>query len=156
MMREMKTYGVYGLMDWQPIIRVGRAKFCPLFTGGGATAYGQTPAKYATSNEVCQRIIENSDYFKSGHIKLLYSNEIEEAKDFKLLYSNEIEEAKDLEVCAESHDDGAEYVEKVFPSMGDAASYVADSFGTPKSKLRTRDAIVSAGKAHNVNIKIAD
>lgn len=142
MMREMKTYGVYGLMDWQPIIRVGRAKFCPLFTGGGATAYGQTPAKYATSNEVCQRIIENSDYFKSGHIKLLYSNEIEEAKD--------------LEVCAKSHDDGAEYVEKVFPSMGDAASYVADSFGTPKSKLRTRDAIVSAGKAHNVNIKIAD
>lgn len=142
MMREMKTYGVYGLMDWQPIIRVGRAKFCPLFTGGGATAYGQTPAKYATSNEVCQRIIENSDYFKSGHIKLLYSNEIEEAKD--------------LEVCAESHDDGAEYVEKVFPSMGDAASYVADSFGAPKSKLRTRDAIVSAGKAHNVNIKIAD
>ena len=142
MMREMKTYGVYGLMDWQPIIRVGRAKFCPLFTGGGATAYGQTPAKYATSNEVCQRIIENSDYFKSGHIKLLYSNKIEEAKD--------------LEVCAESHDDGAEYVEKVFPSMGDAASYVADSFGTPKSKLRTRDAIVSAGKAHNVNIKIAD
>ena len=141
-MREMKTYGVYGLMDWQPIIRVGRAKFCPLFTGGGATAYGQTPAKYATSNEVCQRIIEKSDYFKSGHIKLLYSNEIEEAKD--------------LEVCAESHDDGAEYVEKVFPSMGDAASYVADSFGTPKSKLRTRDAIVSAGKAHNVNIKIAD
>lgn len=138
----MKTYGVYGLMDWQPIIRVGRAKFCPLFTGGGATAYGQTPAKYATSNEVCQRIIENSDYFKSGHIKLLYSNEIEEAKD--------------LEVCAESHDDGAEYVEKVFPSIGDAASYVADSFGTPKSKLRTRDAIVSAGKAHNVNIKIAD
>lgn len=142
MMREMKTYGVYGLMDWQPIIRVGRAKFCPLFTGGGATAYGQTPAKYATSNEVCQRIIENSDYFKSGHIKLLYSNEIEETKD--------------SEVCAESHDDGAEYVEKVFPSMGDAASYVADSFGTPKSKLRTRDAIVSAGKAHNVNIKIAD
>lgn len=138
----MKTYGVYGLMDWQPIIRVGRAKFCPLFTGGGATAYGQTPAKYATSNEVCQRIIENSDYFKSGHIKLLYSNEIEEAKD--------------SEVCAESHDDGAEYVEKVFPSMGDAASYVADNFGTPKSKLRTRDAIVSAGKAHNVNIKIAD
>ena len=138
----MKTYGVYGLMDWQPIIRVGRAKFCPLFTGGGATAYGQTPAKYATSNEVCQRIIENSDYFKSGHIKLLYTNEIEEAKD--------------LEVCAESHDDGADYVEKVFPSMGDAASYVADSFGTPKSKLRTRDAIVSAGKAHNVNIKIAD
>ena len=138
----MKTYGVYGLMDWQPIIRVGRAKFCPLFTGGGATAYGQTPAKYATSNEVCQRIIENSDYFKSGHIKLLYTNEIEEAKD--------------LEVCAESHDDVAEYVEKVFPSMGDAASYVADSFGTPKSKLRTRDAIVSAGKAHNVNIKIAD
>lgn len=142
MMREMKTYGVYGLMDWQPIIRVGRAKFCPLFTGGGATAYGQTPAKYATSNEVCQRIIEDSDYFKSGHIKLLYTNEIEDAKD--------------LEVCAESHDDGAEYVEKVFPSMGDAASYVADSFGTPKSKLRTRDAIVSAGKAHNVNIKIAD
>ena len=142
MMREMKTYGVYGLMDWQPIIRVGRAKFCPLFTGGGATAYGQTPAKYATSNEVCQRIIEDSDYFKSGHIKLLYTNEIEDAKD--------------LEVCAESHDDGAEYVEKVFPSMGDAASYVAETFGTPKSKLRTREAIVSAGKAHNVNIKIAD
>ena len=35
------------------------------------TSYGVTPAEYSTGNPVQQRIIENSDYFKNGRIKLL-------------------------------------------------------------------------------------
>ena len=136
MKNNTKTYGVYGLMDWQPIIYVGRAKFSPLFSGGSATAYGETPAKYITSNPVYQRIIETSDFFKCGHIKLLYKTE-SESKPL-----NNVEEKK--------------YEDLSFPSLGDAASYINQQFGTPRTKLRSRETIVEAGKAHGVNIKIED
>ena len=134
---KTKTYGVYGLMDWQPIIRVGKATFCPLFSGGGATAYGQTPAKYTTSNAVCQRIIEGSHYFKEGHIQLLYESESKEETK---------EEAKE-EVKIE---------QKSFGSLGEAATYLSETFGVPKTKLRSRDSIMQVGMAHNVEISITE
>ncbi len=136
MEKVTKTYGVYGFMDWQPIIYVGKSKFSPLFSGGSATAYGETPAKYITSNPVFQQIIENSDYFKSGHIKLLYQT----GNDKKPL--NNVEEVK--------------YEDLSFPSMGDAVSYMNEKFGTPKTKMRSLEAIIEAGKAHGVNIKIEE
>lgn len=131
-----KTYGVYGLMDWQPLIKVGKATFSPLFTGGGATAYGQTPAKYTTNNPVCQRIIENSHYFKAGHIQLLYENKSE----------SEVEEVKEE----------AKVTKMSFSSLGDASTYLNDTFGVPKTKLRSRDSIIREGMAHNVEISITE
>lgn len=123
-------------MDWQPLIKVGKATFSPLFTGGGATAYGQTPAKYTTSNPVCQRIIENSHYFKAGHIQLLYENKA------KKEVSEEPKAEKKTEMS--------------FGSLSEAAAYLNDKFGVPKTKLRSRDSITQSGLDHNVVISITE
>lgn len=66
-----KVYGVSGLMDWTTNINVGKAAVSVHFTGGALTAYGVTPAKYVTSSPFFQHVIENSDPFKNGRIKLL-------------------------------------------------------------------------------------
>ena len=71
-----KTYGVSGLMDWTTQIKVGRAAVSVHFTGGALTAYGVTPAKYSTSNPFFQKVIENSDLFKSGRITILSAMEV--------------------------------------------------------------------------------
>lgn len=68
---EIRTYGVKGYIDWQCEIPVGRARAIVHFTGGTMTAYGVTPAEYSTGDVVRQKIIENSDHFKSGRIFLV-------------------------------------------------------------------------------------
>lgn len=72
----LKTYGVSGLMDWTTQLKVGKGCVTVHFTGGALTAYGVTPAKYQTSNEFFQRVIECSDDFKNGRIKLLGVTEL--------------------------------------------------------------------------------
>lgn len=68
-----KTYGVEGLIDWQTEIKAGRARLALTFTGGGLTSFGVTPAMYTTENILYQSIIENSDQFKRGKIRLVRS-----------------------------------------------------------------------------------
>lgn len=68
---EIKTYCVEGFIDWQCQIPVGRARATIHFSGGAMTAYGVTPATYSTGDPVKQKIIENSEFYKKGRIKLL-------------------------------------------------------------------------------------
>lgn len=141
MNKKLKTYGVYGLMDWQPLLYVGKAKFQPLFSGGGVTAYGETPAKYTTSNPVCQHIIESSHYFESDYIKLLYEHGSDNHEG-----DNEVQENEEEQPLKEM----------LFNSLGDASTYLNENFGTPKSKLRTRETIIEVGKANGIDVKITD
>lgn len=156
MAKITKTYGVLGLMDWQPILHVGKAKFQPLFEGGGATAYGETPAKYTTSNPILQHIIESSHYFKVGHIQLLYSNTtddgsgIEEEGD-KTTNEAEVTGAETTDAEAEESGEAMD-----FASTGDAAQYLADNFDIPKSQLRGRSNVVTAAKEHGIIIKFTE
>lgn len=147
----VKTYGVYGLMDWQPILHVGKAKFQPLFEGGGATAYGETPAKYTTSNPICQHIIESSHYFKVGHIQLLYSNTTDGEGH---TVEEEAESADDAVGTEDETQESGEVME--FASTGDASQYLADTFGVPKSQLRGRTNVLAVAKEHGLNIKFTE
>ena len=72
-MAKIKVYGVMGLIEWKPVIHIGQATFCPLFTGGSVSGFGITPATYKTSNPAEQHIIEHSSHFKSGRITLRYT-----------------------------------------------------------------------------------
>lgn len=71
-----KTYGVSGLMDWTTQIKAGKGAVSVHFTGGALTAYGVTPATFSTANPFFQGVIENSEHFKSGRIKLLGTMEV--------------------------------------------------------------------------------
>lgn len=66
-----KTYGIKGLMDYVMQIAAGKGIVTIHFSGGALTAYGTTPARYATNDPFFQNVIEHSAQFKSGRIKLL-------------------------------------------------------------------------------------
>ena len=81
MKAKKKTYGVHGYMEWQALIRFGKATLTVHFSGGSLTGYGVTPAEFTTENPMTQAIIENSDYFKKGKIFLM--REVEGTGKFK-------------------------------------------------------------------------
>lgn len=78
MKKKRITYGVYGMMEYQTIIKIGRATLKVLFTDGSMTAIGQSPAKYTTSDFLVQRAIENSSEFKKGRIQVVDTIELDE------------------------------------------------------------------------------
>ena len=78
MKKKRITYGVYGMMEYQAIIKIGRATLKVLFTDGSMTAIGQNPAKYTTSDFLVQRAIENSSDFKRGRIQVVNTIELDE------------------------------------------------------------------------------
>lgn len=78
MKKKRITYGVYGMMEYQTIIKIGRATLKVLFTDGSMTAIGQNPAKYTTSDFIVQHAIENSSDFKKGRIHVVNTIELDE------------------------------------------------------------------------------
>lgn len=78
MKKKRITYGVYGMMEYQAIIKIGRATLKVLFTDGSITSLGQNPAQYTTSDFIVQRAIESSGDFKRGRIKVVNVIELDE------------------------------------------------------------------------------
>ena len=66
------------MMEYQTIIKIGRATLKVLFTDGSMTAIGQNPAKYTTSDFLVQRAIENSSEYKKGRIMTVNTIELDE------------------------------------------------------------------------------
>lgn len=66
------------MMEYQTIIKIGRATLKVLFTDGSMTAIGQNPAKYTTSDFLVQRAIENSSEYKKGRIQVVDTIELDE------------------------------------------------------------------------------
>lgn len=66
------------MMEYQTIIKIGRATLKVLFTDGSMTAIGQNPAKYTTSDFLVQRAIENSSEYKKGRIVTVNTIELDE------------------------------------------------------------------------------
>lgn len=78
MKKKRITYGVYGMMEYQAIIKIGRATLKVMFTDGSITAIGQNPAQYTTSDFIVQHAIENSSDFKKGRIHVVNTIELDE------------------------------------------------------------------------------
>ncbi|MCD8266940.1 MAG: hypothetical protein LUC33_07290 [Prevotellaceae bacterium] len=71
MKKTLKIYGIKGMVEKQMYVGSGGLRLAMTFKGGGATASRSLPATYKTSNPVYQAIIEGSDYYKKGYIKLV-------------------------------------------------------------------------------------
>ena len=78
MKKKKITYGVFGMMEYQSIIKIGRATLKVLFTDGSITSLGQNPAHYTTSDFLVQHAIENSSDFKRGRIRGVNAIELDE------------------------------------------------------------------------------
>ncbi len=66
------------MMEYQSIIKIGRATLKVMFSDGSMTAYGQNPAKFTTSNFIVQHAIENSSDFKKGRIMVVDTIELDD------------------------------------------------------------------------------
>ena len=65
-----KTYAAAGLLDYKMTLNVNGAFLRLCFSGGSMGYNGVISAKYSTDNPALQRMIENSEQFRSGRIYL--------------------------------------------------------------------------------------
>ncbi len=137
-----------GLMEWNPIIHVGRTKFQPTFTGGGNSAFGNTPAKYTTSDPFRQFLIEQSDYYKSGRISLLYQ---EESGNDDVAETEGSDKASEDESKAE-----AQLTPMTFVAMSDAVNYLNETYNVAKNRIRSKENIINVGKEYGLAITFTD
>ena len=68
-----KTYEVKGMMEWHPVFTVGRTRIQVPFTGGHLGEGSVTAATFETSDSAVQTVIERSDAFRSGRIRLRHT-----------------------------------------------------------------------------------
>lgn len=71
-----KIYEVRGMMEWHPVFTVGRTKIQVPFTGGHLCEGSVNAASFDTSDGVVQTVIENSQAFRCGRIRLRQKFEI--------------------------------------------------------------------------------
>lgn len=182
MKKKRITYGVSGMMEYQTIIRFGKNTLKVTFTGGSMNAIGVTPATFTTNNFLIQQAIENSNEFKCGRIRIVKFVELDEelrierAKAAPAAVSQNIAEAPAApnaegvnivedtkgetaeqtsptkEPVTEKQENVATMTQVEFSCNDDAKDYLEQAFGFVRSKLRNRDDIVAAGKAHGVDI----
>lgn len=180
MKKKRITYGVSGMMEYQSIIRFGKNTLKVTFTGGSMNAIGVTPATYTTSSFLIQQAIENSNEFKRGRIRIVRAIELDEEIHIERpkpataiaerrnpapTPTAEAEKVPEPTEEAEAAEDGATSEEQPeesaptapltqveFSCNDDAKDYLEQTFGYVRSKLRNREDIINAGKAHNVEI----
>lgn len=78
MKKRRITYGVAGMMEYQAVIKIGKATMKVNFTDGSTTSMGSNPARFSTDNLMVQHAIEHSESFKRGLIKKLRTVELDE------------------------------------------------------------------------------
>jgi uncharacterized membrane protein len=183
MKKKRITYGVYGMMEYQAIIKVGKATLKVQFTDGSITAYGQNPAQFTTADFIVQHAIENSSDFKRGRIKRVSVIELDE--DVHIERNPEKATAPEATATAETgteianetasatteetagSDEGeaepaeaeatgeATTTEVEFTCNADAKEYLENNFGV-KASLRTRADIIACGETYGVKISFAE
>lgn len=180
MKKKRITYGVNGMMEYQAIIKIGRATLKVLFSDGSMTAMGENPAHFTTTDFITQHAIENCRDFKRGLIKKLNVIELDEEvhieRNKNADMKKESVENADLKNSGESlvqdvsddviettvdessekptADETTENVvtEVEFNSNQEAKDFLAKSYGVKSSAMRTRADIIAAGEANGVKI----
>ena len=146
-MKYIKTYGIYGLLEWHGTVKCGNTSMKISFTNGTTTAYGVSPATYITKDEMTQFVIEHSDKFKSGRIKLISQRELpdsEPKKEVKAVETSEPVAAKEaVTVKVGSKSEAIEYLKENFSEKGYTST-----------KLRSESSFEQACKECGVKFEI--
>lgn len=160
------------MMEYQSIIKIGRATLKVLFTDGSMTAIGQNPAKYTTSDFLVQHAIENSSEFKRGRITVVDTIELDEevriernpakpstqqapsSAEAKPVAATaaKVEDPQDIadELSESDNEDGLTEVE--FSTNQEAKDYLTKTFGVKSGTMKNRADIVAIGEANGVKI----
>lgn len=136
-----KTYGIFGLLEWHGYVTSGTVRMKVSFTNGSTSAWGVAPATFNTKDALTQHIIENSDQFKGGRIRLVRSVEIAEPK-----------KAKAQEAKAATDEANAEDKTLSFSYNDEAKDYLVENFGAERAKIMTRRQIEDFAKGKGYTI----
>lgn len=146
-------------MEYQSIIRFGKNTLKVTFSGGSMNAIGVTPATFTTENFLIQQAIENSGEYRRGRIRTVSTVELDEevrieragaAAAAVATAEEDRPDTANTPDMPDAADGGMTQVE--FSCNDDAKDYLEQTFGYVRSKLRNREDIVNAGKAHGVEI----
>ncbi len=174
------------MMEYQALIKIGRATLKVLFTDGSLTALGQNPAKYTTSDFLVQHAIENSSDFKRGRITVVSSVELDEDVRIERNPVKEEENApadnaetgdtEEPETSADADDASADDMEEAeaeteateetatpevkteveFADNQEAKDYLTNNFGAKASSMKNREEIKAVGATYGVTITFAN
>ena len=152
-MKSRKIYGIVGLLEWHGIVNSNGVNMKVEFTNGSVTAYGVAPATFTTENALTQHILENSDQFKSGRIRLLKVVELPEEKSAAPEPSTE-EKAENPAAEAtpeeKGEEDGTGEVQVIeVADKSEAVEYLKEHYEDKEYtsfKLRSKDAFDAACK----------
>lgn len=152
------TYGVADLIDWNARIPVGKACMSVHFTGGALTKYGVTPAEFTTADPFTQRVIEDSEYFRSGRIAVLRSIG---RPDVRPASRKEgiVEQKAFLEAVLPVDDSGrrtGEIKEVEVSCLEDAMEYLRAHFSVPTYRLRNMAVVRDIAASNGVRFVFPD
>lgn len=127
-MGKLIKYGIYGAVERIIAVRIGKATMNITFSGGALDSSGVIPATFTTKNIFEQKVIENHPEFKSGVIKVIHTQNIDEpkAEEKKLLSVSEI------------------------TSLQQARQYLMDKYGVPMEKMQSKAKVLEAAKEKGV------
>ena len=160
MKKTKTTYGVYNLIEWHALLRLGKAAVKVHFSGGSITTQGVTPATFTTEDPVIQFAIERSPEFRNGKIKVVRRATLNETVEIECNVPKAINsEPSPNPALAETtaapvvESETAPALTQVeFSCNDDAKDYLEQNFGYVRSKLKNRDEIINAGKTHGIEI----
>lgn len=127
-MGKLVKYGIYGAVERIIAVRIGKATMNITFSGGTLDSSGVTPATFATKNIFEQKVIENHPEFKSGVIKVIHTQNIDEPK------------AEEKELLSVSE----------ITSLQQARQYLMDKNGVPMEKMQSKAKVLEAAKEKGV------
>lgn len=156
MKKKKITYGVYGMMEYHTVVKLGgKIPKKIAFSDGSMTAIGTSPATYTTDDIVVQHAIENSEDYTRGLVKLVKEINLEDELPIERNPEPEPEpeaESEEKEEVVEQSEPALE--KKVFACRDDARDYLETTFGVARTKLHKTESIIAAGKENGIEIVI--
>lgn len=153
------TYGVDHLIDWNARIPVGKACMSVHFTGGALTKYGVTPAEFTTTDPFTQRVIEDSEYFRSGRITVLRSvgrPDVQPASKKEGLATQKAFAEAVLPVSAPDAPASGEIKDVKVACVEDAIEYLRANFAVPSYRVRNMAVAQEIAASHRVRFLLSD
>lgn len=137
------------MLEWHGSVNCNGVQMKLDFTNGSVTAYGVAPATFTTKDELTQHIIENSEQFKSGRIRVERVVPLPEEKPMEKLPEANTEPAGgEPQADADEAGEGVPLAIDVADKM-EAIEYLKEHFpekGYTAVKLRTKTAFEAACK----------
>lgn len=151
-----KKYEVKGMMEWHPVFKVGRSRMQVSFTGGHLCGGGVTPASFETADAVVQSVIERSEAFRSGRIRLGLTLDEDPAPAPKPQPQKQRVPAPAAQATAAATAPDTSLTTETFETLDEAADFLHFNRGLPVARLMDEESCVREGAALGLRIVIKE